>query len=167
MWRPQGARWGCAATTSWCAEPSRRASWSFSWSWSSYSSSDSPLPGQFKHVHKQNAVFNWPSLFSIQVERMPTSHPELLFQNIHWLRESLAYLMPDICQFWDTTTLCSPVKVHQKCINLPKFRVLSAKKGTGLKKVHYMSHSQMLGIFEYGLPAKFWRLVGCTEMLSW
>ena len=31
----------------------------------------------------------------------------------------------------------------------------------------YMSHSQMLGKFEYGLPAKFWRLVGCTEMLSW
>ena len=27
--------------------------------------------------------FNWPSLFSIQVERMPTSHLELLFQNIH------------------------------------------------------------------------------------
>ena len=31
----------------------------------------------------------------------------------------------------------------------------------------YMSHCQMLGKFEYGLPAKFWRLVGCTEMLSW
>ena len=31
----------------------------------------------------------------------------------------------------------------------------------------YMSHSQMLGKFEYTLPAKFWRLVGCTEMLSW
>ena len=30
-----------------------------------------------------------------------------------------------------------------------------------------MSHSQMLGKFEYTLPAKFWRLVGCTEMLSW
>ena len=31
----------------------------------------------------------------------------------------------------------------------------------------YTSHSQMLGKFEYTLPAKFWRLVGCTEMLSW
>ena len=31
----------------------------------------------------------------------------------------------------------------------------------------YKSHSQMLGKFEYDLPAKFWRLVGCTEMLSW
>ena len=31
----------------------------------------------------------------------------------------------------------------------------------------YMTHSQMLGKFEYTLPAKFWRLVGCTEMLSW
>ena len=30
-----------------------------------------------------------------------------------------------------------------------------------------MSHCQMLGKFEYTLPAKFWRLVGCTEMLSW
>ena len=30
-----------------------------------------------------------------------------------------------------------------------------------------MSHSQMLGKVEYGLPAKIWRLVGCTEMLSW
>ena len=31
----------------------------------------------------------------------------------------------------------------------------------------YMTHSQMLGKIEYTLPAKFWRLVGCTEMLSW
>ena len=31
----------------------------------------------------------------------------------------------------------------------------------------YMSHCQMLGKVEYGLPAKIWRLVGCTEMLSW
>ena len=30
-----------------------------------------------------------------------------------------------------------------------------------------MTHSQMLGKIEYTLPAKFWRLVGCTEMLSW
>ena len=30
-----------------------------------------------------------------------------------------------------------------------------------------MSHSQMLGKVEYGLPEKIWRLVGCTEMLSW
>ena len=30
-----------------------------------------------------------------------------------------------------------------------------------------MSHSQMLGKIEYTLPAKFWRLVGCTEMISW
>ena len=26
--------------------------------------------------------------------------------------------IPDICQFWDTTALWSPVKVHQKCVNL-------------------------------------------------
>ena len=31
----------------------------------------------------------------------------------------------------------------------------------------YMSHCQMLGKVEYGLPAKIWHLVGCTEMLSW
>ena len=30
-----------------------------------------------------------------------------------------------------------------------------------------MIHCQMLGKVEYGLPAKIWRLVGCTEMLSW
>ena len=36
-------------------------------------------------------------------------------------------------------------------------------KGQG----QYTTHSQMLGKFEYTLPAKFWRLVGCTEMLSW
>ena len=34
-------------------------------------------------------------------------------------------------------------------------------------KIMIMTHSQMLGKFEYTLPAKFWRLVGCTEMLSW
>ena len=31
----------------------------------------------------------------------------------------------------------------------------------------HRTHSQMLGKIEYTLPAKFWRLVGCTEMLSW
>ena len=30
----------------------------------------------------------------------------------------------------------------------------------------YMSHCQMFGKVEYGLPAKIGRLVGCTEMLS-
>ena len=40
---------------------------------------------------------------------------------------------------------------------------LSIQLGLGLG----MSHCQMLGKFEYTLPAKFWRLVGCTEMLSW
>ena len=35
-----------------------------------------------------------------------------------------------------------------------------------VQNVH-MTHSQMLGKIEYTLPAKFWRLVGCTEMLSW
>ena len=34
-------------------------------------------------------------------------------------------------------------------------------------KAKCMTHSQMLGKVEYGLPAKIWRLVGCTEMLSW
>ena len=38
---------------------------------------------------------------------------------------------------------------------------------TGLSLEIGMSHSQMLGKFEYRLPAKFWRLVRCTEMLSW
>ena len=33
-------------------------------------------------------------------------------------------------------------------------------------KFMHMTHSQMLGKVEYGLPAKIWRLVGCTEMLS-
>ena len=31
----------------------------------------------------------------------------------------------------------------------------------------HMTHSQMLRKVEYALPAKIWRLVGCTEMLSW
>ena len=31
----------------------------------------------------------------------------------------------------------------------------------------YMTHCQMLGKVASGLPAKIWRLVGCTEMLSW
>ena len=41
----------------------------------------------------------------------------------------------------------------------------SLKKNPGKKC--YRSHCQMLGKVEYGLPAKIWRLVGCTEMLSW
>ena len=36
-----------------------------------------------------------------------------------------------------------------------------------LQWFHCMTHSQMLGKVEYTLPAKIWRLVGCTEMLSW
>ena len=39
--------------------------------------------------------------------------------------------------------------------------------GGGSTQGILMTHSQMLGKFEYTLPAKFWRLVGCTEMLSW
>ena len=41
--------------------------------------------------------------------------------------------IPDICQFWDTTALFSPVKVHQK---VRKFAicVICAKQGTDLKK---------------------------------
>ena len=41
------------------------------------------------------------------------------------------------------------------------------KEYMDFSKLLYMSHCQMLGKFEYTLPAKFWRLVGCTEMLSW
>ena len=50
-------------------------------------------------------------------------------------------------------------KIDRKClimINLPKSSSWSD-----------MTHSQMLGKFEYTLPAKFWRLVGCTDMPSW
>ena len=49
--------------------------------------------------------------------------------------------IPDVCQFWGTTTFFSWVKVHQKVRkfaknsqNWPTFRVLCAKKGTSLKK---------------------------------
>ena len=45
--------------------------------------------------------------------------------------------------------------------------ILHSLDRTWLYPCIHMSHSQMLGKFEYGLPAKFWRLVGCTEMLSW
>ena len=37
---------------------------------------------------------------------------------------------------------------------------------SGAQNKTYMSNSQMLGKVEYGLPAKIWRLVGCTEMFS-
>ena len=30
-----------------------------------------------------------------------------------------------------------------------------------------MTHSQMFQKVEYGLPAKIWQLLGCTEMISW
>ena len=40
-------------------------------------------------------------------------------------------------------------------------------KGLFKDKKDHKTHSQMLGKIEYTLPAKFWRLVGCTEMLSW
>ena len=56
--------------------------------------------------------------------------------NIKRVREVLNPPIPDICQFWDTTTLSNLVKVHRivpkKCVehqNRPKFRVLCAKKG--------------------------------------
>ena len=34
-------------------------------------------------------------------------------------------------------------------------------------KIMYMTHSQMFQKVESDLPAKIWRLVGCTEMISW
>ena len=49
-------------------------------------------------------------------------------------------IVPDICQFWDTGAKAL-YKYTKKCVNLqqnsqnrPKFCVLFAKKGTGLKK---------------------------------
>ena len=49
--------------------------------------------------------------------------------------------LPDICQFWDATTLFSPVKIHQIRIkiaktgrNRPTFCVLCAKKGHQLEE---------------------------------
>ena len=47
---------------------------------------------------------------------------------------------------------------------LPRAPVFGSEK---YLRIICMSHSQMLGKVEYGLPAKIWRLVGCTEMLSW
>ena len=46
------------------------------------------------------------------------------------------------------------------------FHFLFLEEVVNLSKAD-MSHCQMLGKVEYGLPAKIWRLVGCTEMLSW
>ena len=43
----------------------------------------------------------------------------------------------------------------------------SMQGGSNILVCSYMTHSQMLGKIEYTLPPKFWRLVGCTEMLSW
>ena len=47
----------------------------------------------------------------------------------------------DICQLWYTTALFGPVKITPKLAKMdqngPKFRVLFAKKHTGLKKVHH------------------------------
>ena len=51
-------------------------------------------------------------------------------------------IVPDICQFWDTTTWFSPVKVHQKVRkfatkssqNRPKYHLLCAKRAPGWKK---------------------------------
>ena len=52
--------------------------------------------------------------------------------------------MPDICPFWDNTTLFSPVKVHQKerklatnsqnCQSMPKFHIFCAKTAPAWKK---------------------------------
>ena len=49
--------------------------------------------------------------------------------------------IPDICPFWDTATLFTPVKVQQKerklatnSQNMPKFHIFFCKKSTRLKK---------------------------------
>ena len=56
---------------------------------------------------------------------------------------------------------------HTFIKKMPK--ALRTQAFSALTNLHilYMTHSQMLGKIEYTLPAKFWRLVGCTEMLSW
>ena len=55
--------------------------------------------------------------------------------------------------------------------SLPKIERLRNDEADNVKSTGTFlfdtTHSQMLGKFEYTLPAKFWRLVGCTEMLSW
>ena len=53
-------------------------------------------------------------------------------------------------------------KIVQKTVSSPILRFEHLGSETHKRK----THSQMLGKVEYGLPAKIWRLVGCTEMLS-
>ena len=70
----------------------------------------------------------------------------------------------------------SPQRYHQS-INtaISRWIILSSSINTfahdrcflDKKQFPDTSHCQMLGKVEYGLPAKIWRLVGCTEMLSW
>ena len=68
---------------------------------------------------------------------------------------------PHICHFFYTGRIFKNQNFHpKKRLKAPKTLKMSLKKSN-------MSHSQMLGKIEYTLPAKFWRLVGCTEMLSW
>ena len=82
---------------------------------------------------------------------------------IFFVCESLSFLVFLFTFFWEL-----PCKQH--CI-WPRSDHLdqpaTKDSSTFSDRLLHMSHSQMLGKFEYGLPAKFWRLVGCTEMLSW
>ena len=56
---------------------------------------------------------------------------------------------------WNKFWVCS-------LTGIPNMMMMMSKMAMG-----GMTHSRMLGKVEYGLPAKIWRLVGCTEMLSW
>ena len=64
-------------------------------------------------------------------------------------RHSGRHSLTPRCQSWQTKTMFAHI--------LSEFSIIW----------WFLTHSQMLGKFEYGLPAKIWRLVGCTKMLSW
>ena len=82
-----------------------------------------------------------------------------------WLRGCFDRVLP--AQSWDMLVERElPAKIG-RCGTTLSASIFKIELSHGISGISYMTHSQMLGKIEYTLPAKFWRLVGCTEMLSW
>ena len=75
----------------------------------------------------------------------------------HWCCRESSFPLP-----W-----CSKPKAHYFSLLAPKELSEDLWPMITIPSHPHMTHSQMLGKVKYGLPAKIWRLIGCTEMLSW
>ena len=121
---------------------------------------------QYWSIYKPAFSIWWTFYLTFLCASKHTLHVAITF--IHrWLWGSWG--IPDICQFWDTTALFSPVKVHQK-VRKFAIRVICAKQSTDLKKYTTIGccgcDKYQLWLFTR-LVTQIWQICTLSHLIMW